>query len=78
MTIELKKFDQFVPNDDQQHKFYNTVQQEWITTGRIFLGTDLRRCPTQKELFSDFMNNHNGQRYRAYFTMKYPERMRSK
>ena len=31
--------------------------------------------PTQAELFRDFMSNHHGLRFRAYFTMKFPDRM---
>jgi hypothetical protein len=72
----LKKFDQLTPIDEQQQKFYVCVQAEWLKNEQYLLGTVLKRCPTQKELFLDFMNNHHGLRFRAYFAMKYPERMR--
>jgi len=74
----LKKFDQLTPTDEQQQKFYVCVQAEWLKNEQYLLGTVLKRCPTQKELFLDFMNNHHGLRFRAYFAMKYPERMRKR
>jgi len=74
----LKKFDQLTPIDEQQQKFYLCVQTEWLKNEQYLLGTVLKRCPTQRELFLDFMNNHHGLRFRAYFAMKYPERMRRK
>jgi hypothetical protein len=38
----------------------------------------LGRPPTHRELFDDFMNNHNGLRFRAYFALKRPGKMRAK
>lgn len=73
---KLKRADRFMPLDEEQQRFYQAVQAEWLKGEQYLLGTRLGRSPTQRELFVDFMNNHNGQRFRAYFLMKYPDRMR--
>ena len=74
----LKRFDDLVPADERQHRFYQSLQLRWLRDEEYLLGTRLGRRPTQRELFADFMNNHNGQRFRAYFALKYPDRMRPK
>ena len=72
---KLRRADQFVPRDEHQERFYQAVQSEWLKGEQYLLGTRLGRSPTERELFVDFMNNHNGQRFRTFFLMKYPERM---
>ena len=74
----LKRFDDLVPADETHVKFYQSMQLRWLRDEEYLLGTRLGRRPTQRELFVDFLNNHNGQRFRAYFAMKYPERMKPK
>ncbi len=72
---KLKKFDSYVPKNEEEMRLYELVQVGWLRTEEWLVGTRLRRRPTQKELFADFLNNNNGLRFRAYYTMKYPERM---
>ena len=74
----LKRFDDLVPADETQVKFYQSMQLRWLHDEEYLLGTRLGRRPTQRELFVDFMNNHNGRRFRAYFAIKYPDRMKPK
>ena len=72
----LERFDRFMPANREQQRFYTSLQARWLQDEQYLLGTRLGRSPTHQELFIDFMNNHNGLRFRAYFAMKYPERMR--
>lgn len=74
----LKRFDKLIPADEAQVRFYQSLQLRWLRDEEYLLGTRLGRRPTQRELFVDFLKNHNGQRFRAYFAMKYPERMKPK
>jgi hypothetical protein len=74
----LSRFDQLIPRDEQQVRFYQSLQLRWLRDQEYLLGTRLGRGPTAKEMFADFMKNSNGQRFRAYFCMKYPDRVRPK
>ena len=74
----LKRFDNLIPSDEVQVRFYQSLQLRWLRDEEYLLGTRLGRRPTQRELFADFLNHHNGQRFRAYFAMKYPDRMKPK
>ena len=61
----LKRFDDLVPADEPQQRFYYSIQLRWLRDEEYLLGTRLGRRPTQRELFIDFMNNHHGLRFRA-------------
>ncbi len=74
----LKRFDNLVPIDDRQQRHYQSLQLQWLRDEEYLLGTRLGRSPTHKELFIDFMKNHNGLRFRAFFTLKYPDKMKPK
>ena len=74
----LKRFDELIPADETQVRFYQSLQLRWLRDEEYLLGTRLGRRPTQREIFADFLNNHNGQRFRAYFALKYPDRMKPK
>jgi hypothetical protein len=74
----LKRFDDLVPTDETQVRFYQSLQLRWLHDEEYLLGTRLGRRPTQRELFVDFMNHRNGRRFRAYFAMKHPGRMKPK
>jgi hypothetical protein len=71
----LRRFDQLVPHDGDHH-LYRTLQMQWLRDEEYLLGTRLCRQPTPKELFVDFMSNDHGLRFRAYFSLKYPGRVR--
>ena len=72
----LRRFDRLVPADAKHHQLYRVLQMNWLRDEEYLLSTRLGRRPTPKELFVDFMAHKNGLRFRAYFTLKYPERMR--
>ena len=74
----LRRFDDFVPAAEADVRLYQSLQLRWLRDQEYLLGTRLGRRPTPRELFIDFMNSHNGQRFRAYFSMKYPQRMKPK
>jgi hypothetical protein len=74
----LKHFDNLVPIDNRQQRHYQSLQLQWLRDEEYLLGTRLGRSPTQKELFIDFMKNHNGLRFRAFFTLKFPHKMKPK
>lgn len=75
---QLKRFDNLIPVDSRQQRHYQSLQLQWLRDEEYLLGTRLGRSPTHKELFIDFMNNHNGLRFRAFFTLKYPDKMKLK
>jgi len=72
----LAKFDKLVPVDSIARKEYHQIQLQWLCTEEYLLGTRLGRKPTHNELFVDFMNNHNGMRFRAYYALKFPQKMK--
>jgi hypothetical protein len=72
----LKRFDEFVPVSAEQHRNYQLAQMEWIRGEHHLLSARLGRNPTHAELSADFSANRNGLRFRAFYVMKHPERMR--
>ena len=72
----LARYDGFIPSDAANQRFYCAIQRQWLRDEEYLLGTRLGRSPTAKELFIDFMNNHNGLRFRAFFAMKFPSRVK--
>jgi hypothetical protein len=72
----LVRYDKFMPRDAADQRFYCAIQRQWLRDEEYLLGTRLGRSPTARELFIDFMNNHNGLRFRAFFAMKFPDRVK--
>ena len=73
----LVHFDQFVPLDRKEQRTYEQVQLQWIQDEEYLLGLRLGRKPAPKELVADFTARQNGPPFpRAYYTLKYPHRMR--
>lgn len=72
----LMRFDSFVPINGAEQRIFHTAQMEWIRGEHYLLATRLGRSPTQAELSADFNAHRNGQRFRAYYVMKYPRRMK--
>ena len=75
-NVRLERFDRMVPVSDDSRRLYQSLQLQWLRDEEYLLGCRLGRRPTHKELFIDFMNNHNGLRFRAYFTLKFPDKMK--
>ena len=72
----LARYDRLVPAGPQEQRHYHTLQLQWLRDEEYLLGTRLGRRPTQRELISDFLSHRNGPRFRAYFALKYPRKMR--
>jgi hypothetical protein len=75
-NARLRRFDRLVPADREHHQLFRVLQMNWLRDEEYLLSTRLGRWPTPKELFVDFMHHKNGLRFRAYFAMKYPDRVR--
>ncbi|HEX8913481.1 MAG TPA: hypothetical protein VF796_14065 [Humisphaera sp.] len=75
-SARLRRFDRLVPSDPEHHQLFRVLQMNWLRDEEYLLTTRLGRRPTPKELFVDFMHHKNGLRFRAYFALKYPRRMR--
>jgi hypothetical protein len=74
----LQRFDTLVPATEEHKRLYCNMQVQWLRDEEYLLGTRLGRRPTHTDLFADFMSNHHGLRFRAYFTLKHPHKMRVK
>lgn len=74
----LKRFDDLVPASEADLRAFHSLQLRWLRDEEYLLSTRLGRKPSPRELFSDFADHHNGQRFRAYFALKYPQKMRPK
>ena len=70
----LEQFNRVLPLACER-QLYHDLQLHWLRTEEYLLGTRLGRKPTPREFFIDFMQNHNGLRFRAYFAMKFPEKV---
>lgn len=74
----LAEFDQYVWKNPATRKKYMREQREWLNQERYFLGQKLGHFPDDGELAADFIEKNLGQYFRAYYTLKYPERMRKR
>ena len=72
----LARYDRLVPAGPQEQRQFHSLQLQWLRDEEYLLGTRLGRRPTQRELISDFLSHRNGPRFRAYFALKYPRKMR--
>jgi hypothetical protein len=72
----LARFERLEPATRDDVRLYGWLQLCWLRTEEYLLGTRLGRAPTHQELFADFARNQNGLRFRAYFALKYPGRVR--
>lgn len=73
---QLDHYERLEPVTPEDRRLYASLQLRWLRDEEYLLSTRLGRTPTHGELFADFMRNHNGLRFRAYFSMKYPGRMK--
>lgn len=65
---ELVSYQSFKP---RTLRHYNFIQLEWMETSKWLLGTRLKRDPSNKEAFEDYIAN-NSLRFRAFYTIKFP------
>ena len=72
----LARFERLEPATPADRRLCAALQHSWLRDEQYLLATRLGRPPTHREFFADFMRNHNGLRFRAYFALKYPQRVR--
>jgi hypothetical protein len=61
---------------DMHH--YNSLQRSWLEYEGKLLTWEFGRKPTTRELFEDFKKHRNGQRFRVFYCLKFPEKVRFK
>ncbi len=68
---ELRSFDRYRP---LCLKHYNKVQVKWLTTEELLIqGRDGHsEVVEEAELLQDMEDNHNPERFRTYYVLKYP------
>lgn len=72
---KLHHYERLGPISADDRRLYSTLQVRWLRDEEYLLGCKLGRKPEHRDLFLDFMTNHNGLRFRAYFAMKFPRRV---
>jgi len=71
MSVEnLRTFDLFKP---KYTKHYNDVQIGWLEKEAYLVGAREGHKPTEIEVMDDVFEHHNELRFRAYYSMRYPE-----
>ena len=74
MTPEqLARFSSYIPVDLRD---YVTEQSKWIQDSIYFLGIDCGRVPTAIEISDKLLNTDHSLRYRAYYALKYPDKVK--
>jgi hypothetical protein len=72
---ELRRYERIGPASPEDRRLYSQLQVHWLRDEEYLLGIRLGRKPEHRDLFVDFMTNHNGLRFRTYFALKYPKRV---
>lgn len=72
----LDRMDRLEPARAEDRRLFSSLQMQWLCVEEYLLATRLGRRPSHRELFADFMSHHNGRRFRAYFALKFPTRVR--
>ena len=70
---QLEKFSDYIPTDLRD---YVTMQSKWIQDSIYFLGIDCGHVPTAVEISDKLLNTDHSMRYRAYYALKYPDKVR--
>jgi len=70
---EIKEYTKYTPIDI---KHYAEIQKHWIEVEIYYLAQKLGREPSDEELIGDFEETHNPERYRAFYVLKFPEKIK--
>lgn len=73
----LRRFDRYRPANQREHALYEQAQLQWLRDEQYLLGLRLGRSPEHRELLADFAKHQNGLRFRAFYALKHPKRMKS-
>lgn len=72
---ELRSFDCYKPID---LKHYVTRQKDWLSQEKYLIGKRLghNRKVTDEDLLKDFEHYHNGERFRVFYVLTHPDKVR--
>jgi len=68
-----KKFDRYIPKNPRH---YQTLQTHWLENECWLLGQRLHHKPSPHELFEDFKTNKNGLRFKIFYCLRYPDKVK--
>ena len=72
---DLEKYNCYLIID---FKHFMKLQMEWLLTEKWLLGDRVKHDPSDEELMNDPYLHENAVRYRVFYVLKYPERVKSK
>lgn len=56
-------------------RHYNMTQIAWIRDAQYFTGVHLGHQPTELEVCEELMRNRTPQRFKAFYSLKYPDKV---
>lgn len=71
---ELKYYSDHYIVNNLNH--YMKLQIEWLEKEKYYLGIKLRHNPNNEELINFWVKHHNSERFRAFYVLKYPDKVR--
>ncbi|MEK6928369.1 MAG: hypothetical protein AABW65_00225 [Nanoarchaeota archaeon] len=66
----------FGVSDEESRKHYATMCSVWLHGEKYFLGEHLKREPTPLEIVNDVERFHIGERFRLFYILQFPEKMK--
>lgn len=57
-------------------RHYITLQLTWMEEEKYFLGMELHHDPSEEEMITAWIKHHNSERFRAFYVLKYPEKVK--
>ena len=72
---QVKKFQDYRKLDEYH---YTTTEQPWVEHEENALAVTLHRRPTGHEMLEDFEAHHNGERYRIWYGLRFPDKIERK
>jgi hypothetical protein len=58
-------------------KHYMRIQSEWFLKEKYYLGVKLRKNPTEIETLNAWEEHRNSERFKAFYVIKFPDRIKS-
>jgi len=71
-SLELQQYSAFYPKN---LRHYAEIQKSWMQDSTYFLGIDLGHKPDPTELADKILNTNHSQRFRAYYALRFPDRV---
>lgn len=70
---KLLEYSHFYPQD---LRHYLIKQREWLQDEKYYLGIKLNHNPTEIEFEKDLQETKNAERFRAFYCLKYPDKIK--